>query len=325
MTPEFADTPERTAILDNADVDALLGMPGAIAVVRQALKAKAAGTWVAPPRHHVAFPGMGELVFTVGGALGASGVAGFRVYDTFGRREAEHTQIVAAWDPATARLLGLVLGKRLGELRTGAIGGLAVDLMARPDAAIVAVVGSGAQARTQLEGAAAVRAIGEVRRSAVRREAFAAEMSERLGLSVQPVADAEETVRGADIVLLATSSRSPVIEARWLSAGAHVNTVGPKTVGRGELSVDAAERAAVIATDSPAQARAYGAPFFLEGSPAMARMVDLAAIAADPLSGRPSPNAITLFCSVGLAGTEVLIAAEILRRNTRRTPARVDV
>ena len=92
----------------------------------------------------------------------------------------------------------------------------------------------------------------------------------------------------------------------------HVNSVGPKTREGHELGLDIADAAAVIATDSPEQTRAYASPFFLAGSGNEGRMADLAEIIAGRAGGRRSPDDVTLFCSVGLAGTEVVVASAIL-------------
>lgn len=309
----------RSLVLDDGDLAGLADMDAAIRAVERAFMARIQGGLVAPPRQQVEFPGQGRLVFTVGGTTSGDGAAaGFRAYDTFGSGDAHHTQVVAVWDPRTAELRGIILGERLGDLRTGAIGGLAVRLMARPDAETVGVIGSGAQARTQLEAAAAVRRLRTVRvfsRSPERRAAFAKEMGRSLGLTIEPAASARACVEDADIVLLATTSGIPVIEAGWIKTGAHVNTLGPKTRQKHEVGLDVAVRATMIATDSPEQARGCGDPFFLEGTPHMDRMVELAALLAAPaVAARPSADAITLFCSVGLAGTEVFVADELLRR-----------
>src|SRR5579872_3292611 len=113
-------------VLKDDDVEKYGDMHLAIGAVERALKAQADGKLVALPRHYVDFSPGGRLVFTIGGAVGERGAVGFRAYDTFGARDAEHKQIVAVWDPDTAELRGIVLGERLGELRTGAIGGIAI-------------------------------------------------------------------------------------------------------------------------------------------------------------------------------------------------------
>lgn len=300
-------------ILGDSDLDRLPVMQIAIAAIEEAILARSAGNLVSPPRHNVSFAGKGDLVFTIGGTLDEASIAGFRVYDTF--RGARHEQIVAVWSAETAELQGLIIGTRLGEIRTGAIGGIAIRYMSSPDARTVGIIGSGQQARAQLEAVALVRELTHVRvysRSEQRRHIFASEMENRLGIPVEPVDTPRRAVSKADIVICATTSLTPVIEAGWLKPGVHVTTVGPKTVGEHELGLDVAEAADLVATDSLEQVRAYKAPFFLHGSPSAERMVDLAAIVSGKIIARQTPDQTTLFCSAGLAGTEVVVAAHIL-------------
>ncbi|MDK4736191.1 MULTISPECIES: ornithine cyclodeaminase family protein [unclassified Rhizobium] len=302
-------------ILMDKDIDDSGLMAVAIDALETAFHARAANRLISPPRHHVSFPDRGDLVFTVGGIMGEKPLAGFRVYDTFDG--AEHAQIVAVWSADDARLKGIVLGSLLGSLRTGAIGGLAIRHLGAPDAKIVGIIGRGAQARTQLAAAAAVRNLDHARvysRDEKNRADFASEMQLALGLKVEPVDSVSKAVDEADIVICATTSQTPVLHAGDLKPGAHVNTVGPKTLHGCELGLDLADAAAVIATDSPEQTRAYPSPFFLTGSGSDSRLVDLADIIAGKASGRRSPEEITLFCSVGLAGTEVVVAAAVLDR-----------
>ncbi|EJZ17928.1 ornithine cyclodeaminase family protein [Rhizobium sp. Pop5] len=298
-------------ILRDEDLNDSGLMAVAIDALEGAFFARVDNRLVSPPRHHVSFPGQGDLVFTVGGVLGDKPLAGFRVYETFGGAD----QIVAVWSADEARLKGICVGERLGSLRTGAIGGIAIRHLSAPDARSVGIIGSGAQARTQLAAAAAVRKLNLVRvysRSEENRVAFAEEMQRTLGLAVEPAGSARDAVRDADIVISATTSRTPVIHAADLKPGVHINTVGPKTRDGHELGLDIADAAAVIATDSPEQTRAYASPFFLAGSGHEHRMTDLAEIIAGRASGRRSPEDMTLFCSVGLAGTEVVVASAVL-------------
>ncbi len=163
--------------------------------------------------------------------------------------------------------------------------------------------------------AAAVRKLQMVRvfsRNEERREAFARDMARDLGLAVEAADSARAVVQDADIVICATDSTQPVLEAGWLKPGAHINTVGPKSIGGHELPVEVALNADVVATDAPEQIRAYGEPFFLDGTPAAERVVDLSSIVTSGRSVRTSGRETTLFCSVGLAGTEILVAARVL-------------
>jgi ornithine cyclodeaminase len=300
-------------ILTDADVAARADMRAMVAVIERALRAKAEGRLVAPPRHRVEFPDRGSLVFTVGGIIDDGDLAGFRVYETFQRPGDNRAQLVAVWNNATGAFKGIVVGDLLGAVRTGAIGGAAINAMARRDARVLAVIGSGFQARTQACAAAAVRPIGEIRvysRASDNRQRFAADIGARLGVKAVACDAAERAVASADIVICATSSNAPVIDAAWLAPGAHVTTIGPKTKGQHELGLDVADRAGLIASDSPAQLAALD--FFLAGTTHGPRMIDLADIVTGRHPGRTRDDMITLFCSAGLAGTEVLVADALL-------------
>jgi len=127
------------------------------------------------------------LVFTAGAATAVEKVIGFRVYDTYANELDGHQQLVCVFDSATGVFKGIVIGNLLGAVRTGAIAGVAIKVMARTDAERVAVIGTGIQARAQLEAAVAVRNIKQVRvfsRNHVNREAFAAEMMKKLQVEV---------------------------------------------------------------------------------------------------------------------------------------------
>lgn len=302
-----------TVILQDTDIEIVPAMALALEALEMAFVAKASGELVSPPRHHVSLPGFGDLVFTIGGLVGSPALAGFRVYDTFAGPD--HTQIIAVWSADNAKLEGLVIGNRLGEIRTGAIGGIAIRHMSAAGAVHVGVVGTGRQAHTQVLAAAAVRQLESVRvysRSEANRAAFARDMQSLLGIPVEPVSSAQQAVQQADIVICATTSSTPVIDAAWIKPGAHINTVGPKTRHAHEIGLDVANMADIIATDSPEQTRAYDTPFFLAGTRSGDRMMDLAQIVTGKVAARATGNETTLFCSTGLAGTEVLIAAKVI-------------
>ena len=149
-------------VLTDADVTEHLTMPVAVEKMEDAFRELAAGTLVAPPRFRVEAP-KGALVFTAGAATGAEQAIGFRVYDTFpSSASTDQTQLVAVFDSETGWFKGVVIGGAIGAMRTGAIGGVAVKHMARPDARVLAVVGAGLQARTQLRAAMAVRTFEQV-------------------------------------------------------------------------------------------------------------------------------------------------------------------
>lgn len=167
-----------------------------------------------------------------------------------------------------------------------------------------------------MEAAVASRAIKRIKvysRNHENRVTFAQEMSKKLGIDIMAVTSARDCIDGADIIICATNSSVPLFEAKWLQPGVHINTVGPKSVKKHEIPTDAAACSSVIATDSIEQLRAYTTPHFLVGTPHEDRIIQLSDIMTGKALGRTSDNDITLFCSVGLSGTEVVVANEIMK------------
>jgi ornithine cyclodeaminase len=292
-----------TTVLTDADVARHLTPADAVRWMGEAVDHHR-GELVAPPRVHAEL-GDGRLVFTTGRLYGAW--FGCRSYNTF--PGGPGAQVVAVHDEAGGALRAAAVGSELGPRRAGAIGGVAADALARPDAATVAVIGSGVQAGMQVWGLSAVRRIRELRvhsRHLDRRDAFATRVAPLVAGVVVPVADARTALEGADIVVLATSSPVPVVEASWLSPGAYVTTVGPKQQGRAEFGLDLPAAADVVVADSLAQVAAYDPPNVLVGSPHLDRLVSLGAVRAGSVAA-PAPASVRVFFSVGLAGTEAYL------------------
>ncbi|WP_255169548.1 ornithine cyclodeaminase family protein [Natrononativus amylolyticus] len=295
------------------DVHDLLEPADAVTAMERAFEERAAGTLEAPPRWSVE-AGDGALVFTVGAATGPTNAVGFRVYDTYPDSSDDHHQLVAVFDASTGAFEGLFVGHAIGRWRTGAIGGVAVDALAREDARTLGVLGAGNQARTQVESACAVREFETVHvysPTPESREAFASEVGPRVAPNLETVEDAETAVRGADVLMCATTSTEPVFDPDWLEPGAHVTSIGPKFEDAHELPMEAVDAADIIATDSLAQVDGYDRPFVVSGAD-RDRMVELADVLEDPSRGRTAADDLTLFCSVGLAGTEVVLGRALL-------------
>jgi len=302
---------DMTLFFSDAEVAAQLDAHTAIGATRAALLAAHAGQLVAPPR--AAAPLRGGRLVTTAGQL-ADEWYGFRTYDTFGHPEAE--QVVVLHDARSGRVRAIAVGEEIGTRRTGAIGGVAVDLLARPDATTLGVIGAGGQAWTQVWATAAVRPLREVTvfcRTRGRREASAARVRAELGVPARAVDSAEVAVHGRDVVVLATDSPTPVISAADLAPGTHVNTVGFKQHGRAEFGSDLLDRADVLATDSLAQVAAYDPPMLAASPPYVDRLRDLGAVLAGAVPGRTAAGQVGVFCSVGLAGTQVFLLDTLAR------------
>lgn len=296
-------------MLTEAEVAALLPMPDLIRTLEDAFRAKAAGEATNQPRTRVV-AAAGGVLHVMSAAWDAGGVMGLKAYTT-GPGGARFVVHLYRTDGTP---LALMQADVLGQRRTGAATGLATRCMARPDAFAVAILGSGWQARTQLEAVCAVRTIERATvysRTPQRRERFAAEMSERLGVPVEAAPSAKGAVREADIVCTITSSRDPVLLGEWLEPGMHVNAAGVNWANRRELDAEAVRRAARVAVDDLAQARVECGDLIWaasEGAFAWGSAIELADVVAGRVVGRASPDEITLFASQGIALEDIAAA-----------------
>jgi ornithine cyclodeaminase/alanine dehydrogenase-like protein (mu-crystallin family) len=291
-------------ILHDEDVVELLSAADAVAWMGEAVDAHHRGELLAPPRVHTDF-GAGGLVFTTGRLRGSW--YGYRSYDSFPAEPG--AQMVVVHDEASGRVRAVAVGNELGPRRVGAIGGVAAGALAAPDAHVAALIGTGTQAYTQMWALAAIRDIREVRvfgRDPQRRAAFVQRIRPLVEGTVRPVLDARSACEGAEIVVLATSSPIPVIEAAWIARGAYVTTLGPKQQGRAEFGLDLAEAGSLLVTDSVEQVGAYDPPNLLAGTAHERRLVSLGAVRAGE-AGTTAPDGVRVFFSVGLAGTEVFL------------------
>jgi ornithine cyclodeaminase/alanine dehydrogenase-like protein (mu-crystallin family) len=291
-------------VLYDGDILSRLSARDAVRWMGEAVDAHHRGDLVAPPRAHADL-GDGRIVFTTGRLRGSW--FGYRSYDTFGAEPGN--QVIVVHDEASGTVRALAIGNELGPRRVGAIGAVAASTLASPTATVAAIIGTGTQAATQLWALSAVRDLREVRvfsRSPGGREAFAERAQDLTRARCRAVLTARAAVEGAHIVVLATSSPVPVIEAGWLRPGTYVTTLGPKQRGRAEFGLDLPAAAAVIVTDSVAQIDAYDPPNVLAGTRHRGRLVSLGAVRAGD-AARPEPGQIALFCSVGLAGTEAFL------------------
>jgi len=231
--------------------------------------------------------------------------------------------LVLLYDGEGGKLLALLEADHLGRIRTGAASGVATRHLARPDAARVGVIGTGQQARTQLQAVAGVRRLEAAcayGRDAAGRESFAREMTESLGIAVEAVNSAEAAARFGEIIITATNSRDPVLKGAWLSSGAHVNAIGANMLNRRELDDEALARAGLIAVDSIEQAR-QEAGDLVQGLNAIRGgwdgIIELHEVVAGARGGRTSQDEITIFKSSGIALWDVAAAAWIYREAVR--------
>ena len=290
-------------ILDERAVRDLLSMEELIPAMAKAMDDLSSGKVVQPGRvmlpvaEHQGFLG---LMPAYGGALGAKLVA---FYPNNQGIPSHHAMIVL-FKPETGEPLVTMDGRLITEMRTAAVSAVATRLLARPEASVLGILGSGVQARSHLAALRLVRTIREVRVWSPRNAAaFAREFG------VRAVPSAEEAVRGSDIVVVATSSQTPVLSGAWLAPGTHINAVGaPRPTWR-ELDDDALRKARLYVEQREAATRESG-----DVIAAGKIFAEIGEVVAGSKPGRQSADEITLYKSVGVAVQDIVSAELVYRK-----------
>lgn len=316
--------PQRFRLLTEAQVTSLLPPADLIAAMEMALARFSAREVLQPVRTVLsvgpqkAYFGLMPAYVAEPPQLGAKLVTVFG--DNHARGLPSHLATILLLDPETGSLVALMDGRYITEARTAAVSAVSARYLARTDAATLAILGTGVQARSHLEALAAVRPLRAVRvwsPSAASRERFVSEMSGRVPAALTASASAEAAVRGADLVVLVTSSPTPVVDDAWVAPGAHVISVGacrpdqremdPALVARGRLIVDS--RAAAL-VESGDVVLGLGEGRF-DASHVGGELGD---IVRGALAGRRSMDEVTIFKSLGMAVEDVVAADLVYRR-----------
>jgi len=289
-------------------------MPMAMESVEQAFLRYANGRAILHPRIRLLMPSRSYMHYMAAADLDA-GYCGMKIYTSI--RGGALRFVVALFKAETGKLVALLEADYLGQMRTGAASGVATRLMAREDAKRCGILGSGTQARTQLEAMAAARKLEEIRvysRNPERCDAFCREMSLRLGLPVAPAPTSESAVREMDIVVTATSSSTPVVFGEWLTHEAHINAIGANFPQKRELDEEAVKRCGIIVVDSREQSRLEAGDLIEvlgEDSNAWAAVRELSDVVSGKLAGRTHDRQVTLFKSNGVAIEDITVAARV--------------
>jgi alanine dehydrogenase len=290
--------------LEENAVGRLLRMEEVIPAMERALADFSSGTVVQPVRTMLPvaeYQGfLGLMPAYTGSALGTKLV-------TFYPRNTDvptHHATILLFKPETGEPLVTMDGRHITEVRTAAVSAVATDHLARPDASVLAIIGSGVQARSHLEALRLVRELREVRVWSPRRAAAFAEEH-----GVDATASAEEAVRGADVVVTATTSPTPVLSGEWLSPGAHVNAVGAPRPDWRELDDEVLRRAKLYVDSREAAMKESG-----DVIAAREVLAEIGEVVSGAEQGRRSLEEVTLFKSLGLA-VEDVTTAELVYRN----------
>jgi alanine dehydrogenase len=298
--------------LTEQHVEQLITMPLTLKAVEEAFHHLGQGKAENIPRRRLHAPrGMLHLMAA---SLPELGYMGYKSYTVFSGRAKFHVHLYSS---ETGELLSILEADRLGQMRTGAASGVATRWMARVDSKIVGIIGSGWQARSQLEAVCQVRPPNLVfasSRSLEKLKEFCAVIQEQLQVPCKPAGSSDELLEIADILITMTNSVSPVFDGDKLKPGVHINAAGSNFLVKRELDEACIRKCTSIVVDLKEQAKLECGEFLgpLEkGFLNWGRVRELSEVVTTRFLPRTEPGDITLFKSLGLALEDVAVAGKI--------------
>jgi ornithine cyclodeaminase/alanine dehydrogenase-like protein (mu-crystallin family) len=319
------ETGMKLLVLSHTEVEQLLPMHECIDVMEEALIVLARGEVHQPLRTIVKPPdARGVMALMPSFRAGEAPLFGLKAICVFPGNAAigkdAHQGGVLLFSGGTGEVLALVNASAITAIRTAAVSGVATRLLARANASELGIIGAGVQARSHLEAMTCVRSIKRVRVAARRSESasnFAEEMQAKFPFLIEPVENVAAAVRGADIIVTATTAREPVLKREWISLGTHINAIGTFSFNAREIDTSTMV-AATLFVDRRDSALNEAGDYLLaaeEGAigPDHIR-AELAEVLTGAHSGRTSREEITLFKSLGLAIEDLAAAAHVYRK-----------
>jgi ornithine cyclodeaminase/alanine dehydrogenase-like protein (mu-crystallin family) len=312
-------------VLNNEQIRELLPMRDCIELMADALAALARGEVFQPLRTIIRPPeARGLLGLMPAYRTGEHGAFGMKAICVFPENPAKgkdaHQGAVMLFSRETGELMALMNASEITATRTAAVSAVATRLLAREDARELAIIGAGVQARTHLAALDAVRSIKQARvacRNIEHAQELVRKMQPQFSFPIQAVNSNEEAVRGADLIVTATSSQEPVINKDWIASGAHVNAIGTHSPGSREID-SATMAAARIFVDRRESALNESGDYLLAAKEGLINadsiVGELGELLIGTKSGRNSVNEITLFKSLGLAIEDVACAEYLYQK-----------
>lgn len=304
--------------LTEEDVRQRLTMADAVRLVEEAFRQLSAGAADNIPRSRCRAPGF--ILHSMSAAAAYLGLAGWKNYSTTKAGAKFH---VGLYDTATGTLQAMIEADRLGQIRTGATTGVAVRYLTPDNTDRVGLFGSGWQAEAQLAAVAAVRPLRQAvvySRDAQRRKAFADRMAQELNIDVIAADEPRQAAAGLPIVVTATSSRTPVLQADWLAPGTVVAAMGSNWLEKSELDVATVAQATRVVCDDIGCCQKEAGDLYQaaeQGAFDWAIAENLAAVVAAGPSNPSGRGGLCIFKSVGMAIEDVAVGAWVARKELR--------
>jgi ornithine cyclodeaminase/alanine dehydrogenase-like protein (mu-crystallin family) len=307
-------------VLSQADVRRLLTMRECVELMSTTLATLARGEAIQPLRSMMRLPEAGILGM-MPAYLAPAKALGIKVLTVYhanhGTEFDSHQGAVLFFEGQHGSLKAILDASSVTAIRTAAVSGLATRLLARPDASDLAILGAGVQALTHLEAMRTVRPVTRVRvwtRTPEKAKTFAERASRTHGIPVEATATAEDAVRGAHIICTTTSSRDPVLQGSWLSAGAHINAAGSSIAAARELDTAAMVRARLFVDRRESTMNEAGDFLIPKKEGAIGDdhiQGEIGELVLGKVKGRRSADEVTLFKSLGI-GVEDVASAQFV-------------
>ncbi|MGW0787753.1 ornithine cyclodeaminase family protein [Streptomyces sp. NPDC002911] len=311
-------------VLGRSQVEALLDIDDLIEALAQAMADLSAGLASAPNRIAALVPEREAFLAAMPGYAPSAGALMSKLVSLFPRNAGTslptHQALIVVFDPHSGEPTALLDGTAITAMRTAACSALSARLLAREDATVLAVLGTGVQARSHAHTMCRVRPIRQIRvagRDPAKAAVLAGELSGEVKAEVRAVSTYAEALNGADLVAAATHALEPVVRRPWLTPGVHVTSVGLNPVGR-EIDDATVAEALVCVESRQAALSAFPASNDLL-TPIQHGLItadhihaELGEIIAGNRPGRTSPDQITLYKSVGVAVQDAIAAALVV-------------
>ena len=305
--------------ISEQDVVSMMDMPQAIEALEKGLLAEARGEASNMVKTHAEW-GAGSTLHAIGAVFPQAGFVGTK---TWAHTEKGATPLLILFDSNTGQLKAIIEAFALGQMRTGSASGVATRRLAATDASEFAIIGTGKQAMPQLAAVVAVRPIKKIRvfgRDEARRNAFAQRVTAEFGIETIAAASIDEAVRQVPIVTIVTRATQPIVNAKMLDHGTHINAVGAIVPSRAEVAADVLARSTVTVADSIPQAQKLSREmmeFFGADGANWNSVTSLATLVASGRT-RTSADDLTLFKSLGMGISDLSLGIELYQRASQR-------
>jgi ornithine cyclodeaminase len=311
------------AFYDAAQVEELLDYPGCIEAMRRAMIALSSGERPQPLRQ-IFTVGKDQMFGTMPGELAAFSTFGAKLVSVFADPQrpgrTRHQGVVVAYDGETGAVSCIADAEPITKIRTACATAAATDALARADAKVLAIFGTGVQAEAHLHALPLVRRFREILlwgQSPQRTRELAEQMSKVLGQAIAPIADGQEAAERADVICTVTSSAQPILLSEWVKPGTHVNLVGSSYLGPVEVDTALVARSRYIADYRPG-VLAQGAELAVARDAGViddAHVVcDIGDVLAGRVPGRESDSQVTIYKSLGHVVQDLAAAAYLRGR-----------